>query len=141
MNGYKRILLLVLIMTAVAMITTGATISQIREAHSNYQGFGETGEFTLARREGDKIVFLLRHRRHEVDEQKPVPFDSSLAEPMRRALPADTRLLARRRAAADRCFYRRRARPPRLRRQRLPGLGSRAQGLFEARHPYVVDRR
>ncbi|MDP6176088.1 MAG: hypothetical protein QGF09_18160, partial [Rhodospirillales bacterium] len=32
-----------------------ATIAQITEAHKNFQGIGQTGEFTLARREGNKI--------------------------------------------------------------------------------------
>ena len=34
-----------------------ATISQIRDAHEKYLGFGETGEFTLARRAGEHIDF------------------------------------------------------------------------------------
>ena len=37
-----------------------ATLSQIRDTHENYTGFGETGEFTLGQREGDSIIFLLR---------------------------------------------------------------------------------
>ena len=45
-----------------------------------------TGEFTLARRDGDNIVFLLSHRHADLESPKPVPFDSELAEPMRRAL-------------------------------------------------------
>jgi hypothetical protein len=63
-----------------------ATLSQIVDAHAHYQGFGKTGEFTLSRREGDDIVFLLSHRHSEVLTPKPVPFDSGLAEPMRLAL-------------------------------------------------------
>ncbi|NIS79956.1 MAG: PAS domain S-box protein, partial [Anaerolineales bacterium] len=63
-----------------------ATLSQIIDAHDHYKGFGETGEFTLARREGDSIVFLLSHRHYDLENPKPVPFDSKLAEPMRRAL-------------------------------------------------------
>jgi PAS domain S-box-containing protein len=65
---------------------TVATLSQIIDAHSHYRGFGETGEFTLARRAGDDIFFLLRHRHFDLDQQKSVPLDSDLAEPMRRAL-------------------------------------------------------
>ncbi len=63
-----------------------ATLSQIVDAHDHYKGFGESGEFTLARREGNEIVFLLRHRHHDLADPQPVPFDSELAEPIRRAL-------------------------------------------------------
>ena len=66
--------------------TEAATLSQISEAHKNYQGFGKTGEFTLARRVGDQIVFLLSHRHFDLENPLPVPFNSNLAEPMRRAL-------------------------------------------------------
>lgn len=62
------------------------TLSQIIEAHRNYSGFGKTGEFTLARLEGNTIVFILRHRHYDLDEPKPVPFSSPLAEPMKLAL-------------------------------------------------------
>ncbi|GAG11831.1 unnamed protein product, partial [marine sediment metagenome] len=51
-----------------------ATLSQIVDAHAHYQGFGETGEFTLSRRDGDDIVFLLSHRHSDVVTPKPVPF-------------------------------------------------------------------
>ena len=63
-----------------------ATLNQIRDAHKNYKGFGRTGEFTLARREGDKIIFLARHRHYDLNNPKPVSFDSKLAEPMKMAL-------------------------------------------------------
>jgi PAS domain S-box-containing protein len=65
---------------------TVATLSQIIDAHGHYKGFGETGEFTLARRTKDNIFFLLRHRHFDLDQPKSVPLDSELAEPMRRAL-------------------------------------------------------
>jgi len=63
-----------------------ATISQVLDAHERYEGFGDTGEFTLARREGDNIAFLLSHRQVGLESREPVPFASELAEPMRRAL-------------------------------------------------------
>jgi len=63
-----------------------ATLSQIEAAHNDYKGFGETGEFTLAKSEGGDIVFLLRHRHLSVERPEPVPLASELAEPMRRAL-------------------------------------------------------
>ncbi len=68
--------------------TFEAIVSQIREAHDNFNGFGESGEFTLARydHESDQIIFLLSHRHHDTDNPEPVPFSSELAEPMRQAL-------------------------------------------------------
>ncbi|MBW8011074.1 MAG: hypothetical protein FVQ83_07520 [Chloroflexi bacterium] len=63
-----------------------ATLSQVREAHENYEGFGETGEFTLAQLEGNMIVFLLNHRHRDLQDPDPVSFDSERAEPMRLAL-------------------------------------------------------
>lgn len=63
-----------------------ATLWQVRQAHDRYVGFGQTGEFTLARRDGDKIAFQMSHRHYDRDEMKPVPFDSGRAEPMREAL-------------------------------------------------------
>ena len=63
-----------------------ATLSQILDAHQHYQGLGSTGEFTLSKRDGDDIVFLLSHRHSDSPTPKPVPFGSGLAEPMRLAL-------------------------------------------------------
>jgi signal transduction histidine kinase len=67
-----------------------ATLRQIVEAHQNFRGFGETGEFTLARRESDQIVWLLRHRHQAVETSAPLPFDSGMAEPMCRALSGES---------------------------------------------------
>ena len=62
------------------------SISKITKAHAKYRGFGETGEFLLGLRKGDKIVFVLRHRQRDLEKPGPVLFASNLAEPMRRAL-------------------------------------------------------
>ncbi|MFQ5572251.1 MAG: PAS domain S-box protein, partial [Rhodothermales bacterium] len=67
-----------------------ATLDQIIDAHHQYRGSGDTGEFTLAKREGDRMVFLLRHRHHAMDEPFALPFSSTFAEPMRRALSGET---------------------------------------------------
>jgi len=63
-----------------------AVLKQLREAHSKYKGMGRTGEFTLARLEGDQIVFMLRHRNQELARTESVSINSNLAEPMRQAL-------------------------------------------------------
>ncbi|MBF0625234.1 MAG: PAS domain-containing protein [Magnetococcales bacterium] len=68
-----------------------ATLFQVRDAHGHFRGFGASGEFTMARREGDRIVYLLRHRHDHVDQPAPIAFRSSpgeqpLGEPMRLAL-------------------------------------------------------
>jgi len=63
-----------------------ATMEQIIEAHGQYEGFGTSGEFVLASRTGDQMVFLMRHGVHRVEYPPAIPFDSDLAEPMRRAL-------------------------------------------------------
>ena len=66
--------------------TLEGTLSQIMDAHKHYAGFGTTGEFTLAKRDGDNIVFLLSHRHYDMDNPKPVSMNSTLAEPMKLAL-------------------------------------------------------
>jgi two-component system, LuxR family, sensor kinase FixL len=66
-----------------------ATLQQIREAHELFKGFGSTGEFTLAKREGQQMVFLLSQRTESSenpDSSLVVPIQGSLAEPMRQAL-------------------------------------------------------
>jgi hypothetical protein len=67
-----------------------ATLSQIVDAHRHYRGFGKTGEFTLSRRDGDDIVFLLSHRHSDLQTPKSVRFDSGLAEPMVLALSGES---------------------------------------------------
>ncbi|MFA6191350.1 MAG: diguanylate cyclase [Sulfurimonas sp.] len=62
-------------------------IDELMKAHKQFTGFGETGEYTLAKLNKDKIHFLLRHRHAEVDNMDDVSIEhSQLAEPMRRAL-------------------------------------------------------
>ncbi|MFA6138113.1 MAG: diguanylate cyclase [Sulfurimonas sp.] len=62
-------------------------LDNLINAHKQFAGFGETGEYTLAKLDKDKIHFLLRHRHMEVDNMDDVSIEhSQLAEPMRRAL-------------------------------------------------------
>ena len=67
-----------------------ATLSQVREAHDSFRGFGETGEFTLARREGDRIDFLVGQRHDDTRTPRPVPWETQIAAPMRRALSGES---------------------------------------------------
>ena len=66
------------------------TISQLKDAHQHYLGFGETGEFVLAGIENENIVFLLRHRHDVNEEPDSLPLYSEFAEPIRRALLAQS---------------------------------------------------
>ncbi|MBF0455422.1 MAG: PAS domain S-box protein [Magnetococcales bacterium] len=63
-----------------------ATLSQIRTAHERFRGFGDTGEFVLARREDERIHFVLSHRHTSLDQPDTIPFQGKWAEPMRLAL-------------------------------------------------------
>jgi PAS domain S-box-containing protein len=63
-----------------------ATLSQIKESHRRYRGFGETGEIVLARRQGSEIVFLLPTRKRDFRVPDPVTFESRRAGPMKLAL-------------------------------------------------------
>lgn len=69
-----------------------ATISQFREAHDQIAGSGKTGEYTLAKLEGDQIVYLLSHRHKSISGKttRVIPFRSPYAEPMRKALKGES---------------------------------------------------
>ena len=63
-----------------------AILGQIRDAHAQVGSFGRTGELTLAKREGDKIIYLLGDQQQGPLRPVHIPFGSDLAGPMRRAL-------------------------------------------------------
>ncbi|MBF0612594.1 MAG: PAS domain S-box protein, partial [Magnetococcales bacterium] len=65
---------------------SGSTLDQIGDAHQHLFGFGKSGEMILGWRDANQIAFLWNHRGAEMGTTSPVPFDSDLAEPMRRAL-------------------------------------------------------
>lgn len=67
-----------------------ATLDQLKKAHSEFNGFGDTGEFVLAKLEGDKIVFLLRHRHSTADVPQSIPAASENAVPMQLALAGNS---------------------------------------------------
>ena len=62
------------------------TLKKVAAAHRQFEGFGETGEYALAQREDDQIVFILRRRHLHSETPRPIPFEGEWAEPMRRAL-------------------------------------------------------
>jgi hypothetical protein len=66
--------------------TNEATLEKVMDAHKHYKGFGQTGEFTLAKRQEDNIVFILNQRHSNFQTPQPIPFNSKLAEPSRLAL-------------------------------------------------------
>ena len=66
-----------------------ATLSQIRSAFHHYPSDGQIGEITVAQRHGDKIVYAVTHGRVATEGVEPIPIDSKLAEPMRRATMGD----------------------------------------------------
>ena len=70
------------------------TLRILKQAHRNFEGFAQTGEFTLGKRDGDNIVFLLSHRHANRENPKPVPWkNSQLAEPMRQALSGNSGII------------------------------------------------
>jgi PAS domain S-box-containing protein len=75
------------------------TIAKVAAAHREFEGFGDSGEFALARRDGNQIVFVLSHRHpqeHLPRTQIPrsIPFNGLWAEPMRRALAGKSGVLS-----------------------------------------------
>ncbi|MFH1156608.1 MAG: ATP-binding protein [Pseudomonadota bacterium] len=65
---------------------TEVVVEQLKDVQRNRKEFGSTGEFTIARHEGNQIVFLLSPRCQGVDGLKSILFDSPMAAPMRQAL-------------------------------------------------------
>ncbi len=70
-----------------------STLEKVAAAHSEFEGFGKSGEFTLARREADQIVFLLSRRHLQSEPPQPIPFNGKWAEPMRLALSRQSGIL------------------------------------------------
>ncbi|MBT8433884.1 MAG: PAS domain S-box protein [Gammaproteobacteria bacterium] len=52
--------------------------------------FGKTGEFVLARREGDRVIFLQKLRHAQPETLESIPLNGNLGEPMRRALAGES---------------------------------------------------
>lgn len=63
-----------------------ATLEKVEAAYQEFEGFGVSGEFVLARRQGNHINFVLSHRHGQSQPPGPIPFEGLWAEPMQRAL-------------------------------------------------------
>ncbi len=62
------------------------TVDRIIDAHSEFEGFGDSGEFTLTRIVDDQIVFLISQKQNSDAIPAPIPLAGKWAEPARRAL-------------------------------------------------------
>jgi putative nucleotidyltransferase with HDIG domain len=63
-----------------------ATLAQLEKAHGHFETYGRTGEFTVGKRQNGSIAYIFRQRHSGLQKPAPVPFNSTRAEPMRRAL-------------------------------------------------------
>ena len=67
-----------------------AIVQKIIEAQGGFKSFGDTGEFVLARREDNRIVFLVKLRHAQPETLDSIPISGNLGEPMRRALAGES---------------------------------------------------
>ncbi len=63
-----------------------ATIDQVKDSQSWVRGFGRTGEFILAEKEKQKVVFIWNHRQFKKSRSETSSAESSLTRPMELAL-------------------------------------------------------
>ncbi|MGL1891388.1 MAG: HAMP domain-containing histidine kinase [Spirochaetaceae bacterium] len=63
-----------------------STIMQIIYSHETYRGFGDTGEFTLAKLEDESIIFVLSRRHDDLYIPETILLNSEYAKPMQLAL-------------------------------------------------------
>ncbi len=70
--------------------TEAATLSQFIDAHKKFEGFGKSGEFLLARKQDNQIVFILSHKHTDLMIPKALPLDSPLGKPIQRALMGES---------------------------------------------------
>jgi signal transduction histidine kinase len=70
--------------------TEAATLSQFIDAHKRFEGFGESGEFLLAREKENQIDFILSHKHTDLMVPKSLSIDSPLGIPIRKALNGES---------------------------------------------------
>lgn len=66
------------------------TLEVLREANRTFVGFGETGEFTVARRRGDTLVFEIGLRAAADQVPAPILLPSDLGVPAQRAVAGES---------------------------------------------------
>ena len=65
-------------------------VSELIEVYRHFATFGDTGEFTVAQRAGDQIVWLLRSEQADAGQLSTPIFDSEVGQPMQRALSGES---------------------------------------------------
>ena len=70
-----------------------ATLEQVKQAHKNFIGLGDTGEITLAKIEGQRIIYVLSDRPANFTKTTPVDLQSTYAAPMKRALAGSSGIM------------------------------------------------
>ena len=70
--------------------TAELTFDEIGDAFGRLEGFGRSGEFILAKRNDEKIVFLVSRHPENNEHPKSVPLSLTLKEPIRRALSGES---------------------------------------------------
>ncbi len=78
-----------------------ATISQLRESHYRYRGFGETGQIVLGQRQDSLIHFLLPEPENDFRLPDPVLFDGGSRVPMAQAVSGTSGVMQGRDADGD----------------------------------------
>lgn len=70
--------------------TEAATLSQFIDAHKRFEGFGKSGEFLLARKKDNQIVFILSHKHTSLMIPQSLLIDSPLGIPIQKALGGES---------------------------------------------------
>lgn len=70
--------------------TEAATLSQFIDAHKRFEGFGKSGEFLLARKKDNQIVFILSHKHTNLMIPQSLLIDSPLGIPIQKALDGES---------------------------------------------------
>lgn len=71
-----------------------ATLAQVAEAHLQFAGFGDSGEFLLARQQKNRVVLLLKRGQKNIESAESMPLQAEWAEPIRRALAGESGLMS-----------------------------------------------